>query len=317
MSYDMHSRPGISWLAAFFILIGLLGAGLIIGSLAGAVLFSAMTGKGLMSLEKEMLNPENVQAVRILQLVSTFFIFFLPAFFTALIVNKKPVKFLGFNFYFSGRQVLLVVAIMLASLPLVGALSEINKLIPIPAAWEKAFKSLEDTYSQQVLLLSKITGFRDYIVSIVVMALGPAIFEETFFRGGMQNILQKWTKSPWLSIIITSLIFSAIHFSWYGFIPRVALGMVLGLLFWYSGSLWIAIIAHFFNNALIVTNIYYLTLQGKSIEEAMKETSPIWMGVIALVAVVALFHVYRKLAAKERRDKMPPEDIALEEKWIT
>ena len=106
------------------------------------------------------------------------------------------------------------------------------------------------------------------------MALGPAIFEETFFRGGMQNLLQQWTRKPILAIIITSLIFSAIHFSYYGFIPRVALGVILGLIYYYSGSIWLSIAGHFFNNALVVTQIYIYARQGKPIEDAMNESSP-------------------------------------------
>jgi uncharacterized protein len=314
--YNMQSRPGISYSAAFFILFGMLGAGLIIGGIASIGVWTAMTGKGVFVMEKEMLNPANVQAVRMVQLVSTFFIFFLPAYFTGLIINKKPLKFLGFNLYFSGRQLLLAIGIMLVSLPLVGSLSEINKMIPLPAAYEKFFKDLEETYEKQVLVLSKITGFGDYIIALLVMALGPAIFEETFFRGGMQNLLQQWTRKPWLAITITSLVFSAIHFSYYGFIPRVALGFVLGLLFYYSGSLWLSIAGHFFNNALVVTQIYYYTRQGKSIEDAMNETYPIWIGAIALVVLTGLIYLYKNFSEADKKELTPPEDRALEEKWM-
>jgi hypothetical protein len=148
------------------------------------------------------------------------------------------------------------------------------------------------------------------------MALGPAIFEEAFFRGGMQNILQKWTRNPWLAIGLTSLVFSAIHFSYYGFIPRLALGVVLGLLFHYSGSLWLSIAGHFFNNALVVTQIYILTLQGKSIDQAMEETGPIWVGLLTLLIMAGLFRYYRYYSEQSRRALMPAEDLALEEKWI-
>jgi uncharacterized protein len=314
--YNIYSRPGMTYKAAFFILIGMLGAGFIVGGLASVGVWTGMTGKGIFDMEKEMLNPANVQAVRVLQLVSTFFIFFLPAYFTALIVNKKPLNFLGFHPHFSVRQILLAVGIMMVSLPLVGALSELNKIIPVPAAWAKVFQDLEDTYEKQVKVLSHITTFKDYLISVVVMALGPAIFEETFFRGGMQNLLWQWTRKPWLAIIITSIVFSAIHFSYYGFIPRVALGVVLGLLYYYSGNLWLSILGHFFNNALVVTQIYYLTRQGKSIDEAMNETYPIWIGIIALAALTGLFFIYRRICEKDRKMLIPAEDQALEEKWL-
>jgi membrane protease YdiL (CAAX protease family) len=312
----MQSRPGMTYSAAFFFLFGLLGAGFIVGGLAALGVWTAMTGKGIMQMEKEMLNPANVQAVRIVQLVSTFFIFFLPAYFTALIIHKKPLKLLGFNFYFSWRQLLLAIGIMLVSLPLVGALSEINKIIPVPAAYADFFRELEETYEKQVTVLSRITGFKDYVISLLVMALGPAIFEETFFRGGMQNLLQQWIRKPWLAILITSLVFSAIHFSYYGFIPRVALGVVLGLLYYYSGSLWLCIAGHFFNNALVVTQIYILARQGKPIDEVMNESSPIWLGAIALIALIGLFFLYKKFSDTDRKKLEPVEDRALEEKWL-
>ncbi len=316
MTYDIYSRRGISYFASLCILIGLLGAGLVIGSLVSAGIWAAMTGKSVLSMEKEILNPANVHAVRVLQIVSTFFIFFLPAYFTALIINRKPIRFLGFNFHFSLRQLVLVILIMMASLPLVGALSELNKIIPVPSAWAGFFKKLEDSYSQQVEVLAKITGISDYLISLVVMAFVPAIFEESLFRGGMQNILQRWLKNPTLAIIITSIIFSAIHFSYYGFIPRLALGIVLGLIFYYSGSLWLCIIAHFFNNSLVVSQIYYLTSKGKSIEEAMNESYPLWYGAIGIVLLTGLFILYKRVSAIDRRKKTPAEDIALQEKWM-
>jgi CAAX protease family protein len=316
MTYDIYSRRGITYPASFFILLLFIGGGLIVGSLASAGIWAAMTGKSVLSMEKEILNPANVQAVRVLQIVSTFFIFFLPAFFVALILNKKPLRFLGFNFHFSLRQLVLVILIMVASLPLVGALSELNKIIPVPSSWAGVFKKLEETYSQQVEVLAKITGISDYLISLVVMALLPAIFEESLFRGGLQNILQRWTKSPILAIVITSIIFSAIHFSYYGFIPRLALGVVLGLIFYYSGSLWLSIVAHFFNNALVVSQIYYLTSKGKSIEEAMNESYPIWYGAVSIVLLTGLFILYKRFSAIDRRRKTPTEEIALQEKWM-
>jgi len=149
------------------------------------------------------------------------------------------------------------------------------------------------------------------------MALAPAIFEETLFRGGLQNILQKLTRNPWISIGFTSIIFSLIHFSYYGFLPRVALGVILGLIFYYSQSIWLSIFAHFFNNAIVVTEMFYLSRKGKPVEEAMNDTFPIWWGILAMAALMVFFRVFRKFAEKDLLAKKPAEDIALDEKWIT
>jgi hypothetical protein len=223
---------------------------------------------------------------------------------------------LGLNFYFSSRQVLMVIGIMILSLPVVGALSELNELIPIPAAWEKMFRELEASYNKQVEVLSNIKGFGDYLLSLLIMALAPALFEETFFRGGMQQILQKWTRMPWLAILVTSLVFSAIHFSWYGFVPRFALGLVLGMIYYFSGSLWLSVTAHFFNNALVVTLIYVNSGKGKPVEEIMNESWPIWTGIAGGILLVLLMYLFGKVSSLDRKKLMPAEDLALEEKWI-
>ena len=315
--YDIYSRPGVSYTSGFLILLGSLGVGLFIGSLAAAGIWTAMTGQSVFTMAKDMLNPKYADAMRVMQLVSTLAIFFLPAWVAAKFMSKKPFRFLGFNAYFSLKQVGIAILIMLAALPLVGALSEVNKMIPISPAWTAKFKAMEDSYEEQVKVLSHISGISEYIISLLVMAIAPAIFEETLFRGGLQNFLQRITKNPWLSIGITSVVFSAIHLSFYGFVPRLGLGIILGLLFYYSESLWLPIIAHCFNNSLVVTQIYYLTSKGKPIDDAMNESSPIWWGAIALVIIVFLFRIYKKNAVADLAAKKPKEDVALEDKWMT
>ena len=81
------------------------------------------------------------------------------------------------------------------------------------------------------------------------MALTPAIFEEFLFRGTMQPFFTKWFGNKPVAIVVTAFIFSAIHFQFYGFIPRFLLGIYLGYLLIWGKSLWLPIIAHFMHNA--------------------------------------------------------------------
>jgi len=315
--YDIHSRPGASYGRGFLILLGGVGLGLFIGSLVSMGLWTLMTGRSIFNLQEDMGNPAYVNALRIMQLVSTFFIFFVPAILMAYLLNRKPYRLLGFNFHFSRRQAGMTILIMLAALPLVGALGELNKMIPLSQEMKTYFEGLEKQYADQVKVLARIDSGSEFLLSLLIMAIAPAIFEETFFRGGMQNLLQHITKNPWISIGVTSLVFSAIHFSFYGFIPRFALGVILGLIFHYSGSLWLSILGHFFNNALVVTQIYVYLRQGKSVDDAMEETYPLYWGLIGLAAIVFLFVYFRKFAAEDRKKIVPAEDVALEDQWMT
>jgi hypothetical protein len=152
---------------------------------------------------------------------------------------------------------------------------------------------------KQVKVLSEMSGIPDLIMSLLVMALAPAIFEEVFFRGGLQQMMTKTTGNVLVSVIVTSILFSAIHFSFYGFLSRTAMGIVLGFLFAKSGNLWVPILAHFFNNAVAVLQVYFLKMSGKNIEDSLDDKFPLWVLLIALPVIFYLFNLYKKSIAKD------------------
>ncbi|MBS1749822.1 MAG: CPBP family intramembrane metalloprotease [Bacteroidetes bacterium] len=313
--YDSYSK-GVSYGNGFLILIGLWFGGLLLGGVLSIPVWLLMTGRGLATMTEDMMMPQYVNALRVIQVVSTLVTFFLPAFFTALIINRRPFKLMGFTAPATFRQFLLSIAIIFCGAIIAGALSELNEMIPISKKAADFFTKMEESYSRQVEAITSIKNFGDYIVSLFMIALLPAMFEESFFRGGMQNLLTRSIKNPWLAILITSCIFSIIHLSYYGFLARLCLGIVLGLLYYYSGSLWLSITAHFFNNAFAVTQMYILIQKGKSIKEAMSDSLPLWWGAIAVVVIYFLFIWYKKIAIEVKRKFTPPEEKALEEKWI-
>ncbi|MEO5683392.1 MAG: CPBP family intramembrane glutamic endopeptidase [Chitinophagaceae bacterium] len=303
-----YESPRISPAGAFGILIGLIGAGLVIGSIAGIGIWLGMTGQNILSIEKDMLNPLYTNAARVMQMVSVFFMFFLPALIMARIMSRSPFTWLGYREGFNGKQVMLTVIIMAACLPIVGALGELNQLIPLSKSLQAIVQKMEDNYIKQAEALATMRSFPEYIFSLVVMALLPAVFEETLFRGALQQVLIAWFKKPVVAIVITSILFSAMHISWFGFLPRFALGMVLGLLFYYSRSLWLSMLAHFLNNALAVTYMYYLTTHNKPVKDAMDDSSPIWMAVPAIIVVVLFFRLFKQISLKRNISRIPPMD---------
>ena len=102
----------------------------------------------------------------------------------------------------------------------------------------------------------KMNTLGDLFFNVLVIAIIPAIGEELFFRGYLQEKMTQWLGKPDVAIIITAILFSAIHMQFQGFLPRFALGLILGYLFYWSGSLWLPIIAHLLNNAMAVTFSY-------------------------------------------------------------
>jgi uncharacterized protein len=306
--FETSESRNVSPMGGFFILWGFVFGGAIIGGAIGLGIMALLTGGNIMDIQKAILNPEYVNELRLFQFISTLFMFFLPAVAVAYIMNRKPFKWLGYKVRFNAGQLVLVIAIMLVCLPLVGALGELNAILPIPKSLESLFKRLENDYEKQVEAVARIRSFGEYLLSLFMIALLPALFEETLFRGGLQRILIDWFKKPLAAIIVTSIIFSAIHMSFYGFLPRVALGVVLGLIYYYSGSIWLSIVAHCLNNAVAVTAMYYMSLHGKPAKEVLDQKFPIWVGIPVIILLVYLLGRFKNVSFKRNINAIPAMD---------
>ncbi len=279
---------GISGWGQFGILIGMVGAGFIIGGIASVVVWMAMTHTGIMSMPTEMLKPQNYNALLAVQVVPTIIAFFLPAWIYAKLCYQKGWTFLGFTGQINAQQLAAVCLLALCTLPLIAGLSEINKAIPLPHNLRLKFDAAEKSYAEQVTQIAQVKTWGQYFVSLLVIAVLPAIVEETLFRGALQNLLTRWTKLPALAIVITSILFSAIHLSWYGFLPRMVLGMLLGILFYYGQSIWLNILAHFINNALAVTSLFVTYRQHQKVDVNAEEHFPVWATIISLIFIAGL-----------------------------
>lgn len=288
------NRREIGYPSQLGILLGLTGAGLIISAIISFAIWMMMVGGSFPSETKDLLQPKYYDVNMVIQGVSTFFIFFLPIIIYARISYHRPNDFLGFNSRFNNAQVLLVCAILLMAIPVSGAMAELNKIIPLPQKWELKFKAMEAARHAEEAAFIKIDSLHKYIISLFMIGLLPAIFEETYFRGGLQNLLTRWFRGPWIAIIITSIIFSMIHLSYYGFLVRFGLGVILGLLFHYSKNLWLPILFHLLFNGLQVTVMYILTRRGIAKPTEIEETFPVWLGIGGLFILIFLFVVYKK-----------------------
>ncbi len=305
-------------------LLACCGAGLIIGGLLSLIplpgistIFSSKSAPA--DFVKNLTRPENAGALRWSQFISTLFLFFLPAVAYAKICHVKPFVNLGFSQQYlpvkPGAQtvlvqLLLVIIIMMVSLPAVSALQEITSMVPWSKATLQHFKEAEDEYNKLVAVIARMDNFSDYIISVLVIALLPAVFEETLFRGGIQNLLSRWFKLPVLAVVVTAIIFSAVHGSYLGFLSRFALGFVLGWIYYKTGNIWLNIAGHFLNNAVAVTALYFTTKKGEIVDPSkIDDHFPLWIGLVSVVLVVGLFVVFDRVSKKA--EYMPGEEVPI------
>jgi len=305
--YDSNSK-GISYTAGFFILIGFVVAALLLAGLISIPIWTSMTGTSFEKMTDSMDNPAYADAYKVIQCVTAIIGFFLPAFLTAFLLNRKPMKVLGYAGQPKLGQILLVFAIMFLGLWVSSGLSYFNSHLPISPALKHKFDTMESDYNSGVESIISLNSFSEYLFALFILALLPAICEETLFRGGLQNFLTRSTKMPWLSIIIVSILFSLAHWSYYGFLSRFFLGIILGLLYQYSGKIWLNILGHFLNNAIAITALYYFTQQGKSLKDAINDNTESFWGIFALPVVIALLVWYYQVSKKDKEAlaEIPP-----------
>ena len=138
----------------------------------------------------------------------------------------------------------------------------------------------------------------DLLVAMLVIAVLPAIGEELVFRGLIQNELYRGTKNIHVAIWVAAILFSAIHFQFFGFVPRLLLGALFGYLYYWSRNLWIPILAHFVNNGLSVLVMYFY--QRGSFEYDLENPESVPLNAVIISGVVTiglLYYLYQYFQA--------------------
>lgn len=160
--------------------------------------------------------------------------------------------------------------------------------------FERWAREQEDTATELTQFLTNLGSPAELLLALVVIAVLPAVGEEIVFRGLIQKELYRGTRNIHVAIWFAAILFSAIHMQFYGFIPRLLLGALFGYLYFWSGNLLLAIIAHFVNNAVSILALYFYQ-QGKFAFDVESQESAPWTIVIPSAFLTAgLLYYFHK-----------------------
>jgi membrane protease YdiL (CAAX protease family) len=248
--------PLIFFISRLLILMGMVIAlsfvAVIVGSLLTWSLFgiSMFTDPGALSNYDD---PQAVQALKVIQLVWVAGAFMIPAWFfpksfgqdsSTFLLLKKPRRPVNF---------LTGILLLVVSMPVVSWLVYVNQGIRLPASWaelEQSLRAMEESAEALTKVFMKLSAPSDIFLNLIVLAVMPAVAEELLFRGALLQLVRFSFGNVHLAVVVSAIIFSAFHGQFYGFIPRMFLGLILGYLFVYSGSILPGMLIHFLNNAL-------------------------------------------------------------------
>ncbi len=295
------------WLQLIVLALFMLGGMLVFSSL-GTLLVTLIYHTPNM-----MESADPVTAIRITQTLTTIGTFLVPALLFAYCQDRRWFGYNAADRIPKQSMVNMVLILSVTLLPVVGVLSAFNQnIMPQEGAVAEFMRDLEEAANHILEVVTSQRSSWDLISNILVFAVLAGICEEFFFQGALQPLLMNWTRNPHVGILLTALIFSALHFQFYGFIPRFLLGLYLGYLFYWSRSLWLPILAHVLHNALSI--LVDFTLQGRGIDtDSMQFTdmrgslpTAAACALISAMAIVYLWRIYRDDTANGQTNLQRP-----------
>ena len=268
--------------------------GLLLISFVSIIVIYLFTHQASFDILKNI-DENNVTAINIFKTIlpfQTILYFGLPAILFTFFAYKNSVQYIGLRPIKNNSHLLLGIFAIITGLYFVGLLAQWNKMIPMPHSWVE----MENKAAILTKVLLKMNNVGSLMLMIFIVGLLPAICEELLFRGCMQNILiqQLGKKNALVAILITAIIFGLIHEQMQTLLPRIFLGTVLGLLYYYSNSIYTSIAAHFVNNALQVVVAYFASHKNINPKYSEDMHVPLIYGLISGVICLGIILVIYK-----------------------
>ena len=251
-------------------------------------------------------NLVDIGSLKLMQLIQSIGIFVLPPFVLAYLCSNNTTEFLHFDRQINLLVILFVVLFMILIVPFINLSGDLNQRLVLPkalAGLESMMKAYESQATQLTEKLLNVHNLPALFFNIFLIAIIPALGEELFFRGAIQGVLQQKINAK-AAIWITAIVFSAIHFQFYGFVPRMLLGAFLGYLLVWSGNLWLSIAAHFTNNVLAII-FYYMKTNGYKIFDidTIGTGDTLWIGCLSGLFAVFGFYFFMRYFQKVDAEK--------------
>lgn len=267
-----------------------------------------LVGFNLEALAKSTLHlTEDLAQVQRLQILQSFCIFILPPIWLSYLYKSNPSTLLSLSIW-DTKKVLMGMLSILFLIPLLNVLIAWNEGIHLPESMkgmEEWIRMKEDAAAQITTLMMSGTTLKDLLMNLLMVAVLAGIGEELFFRGLLLKIVIDALKPKkklstnqryiHLAIWIVAILFSSIHMQFFGFVPRLLLGAWFGYLLWWTGSIWVPILAHFMNNALSTVAMW---ADHKGFDQKEIDTLGMgntwWLSIFSLIALYLMVRYFSK-----------------------
>lgn len=226
-----------------------------------------------------------------------------PAFLLAYWMSEQPLAYLHLNRGMSISTLVLAILTMLLAAPGINLLSYWNEQLALPQVLqplEAWMKQLEEQNALTTERLLSVDGMGGLLANLALIGCGAALSEELTFRALLTRFFTprgSVSKVPHGAIWGVAVVFSLLHFQFYGFIPRMLMGALFGYALAWAGSLWVPILMHLTNNAMSVI-LYYIVDHREDLAmedlEGLGTGETLWLGLVSLVVTAGLIYCLRR-----------------------
>ncbi len=249
-----------------------------------------------------ILNTSNLdERVRILAVSATqcVAVFILPSFIAARLESNRPISKLSLDKVPDKINIAAIVISYLIGMVFLNQLIYWNDTFTFPEDWDVLEKTLRKwetdsrAFANTILDTKSIGGL---ISGLLIVGCLTGVAEELFFRGSIQRMLNEVLPGH-ASVWITAFIFSAMHFQFFGFIPRLLLGAFFGYLYIWSETIWTSIFAHALNNSIVVVSAMLIARGGLNVDFehlGVVESGIPWFAITSGILFLCFLQVCRK-----------------------
>ncbi|MGB0881701.1 MAG: lysostaphin resistance A-like protein [Vicingaceae bacterium] len=282
----------------------------IIGTGLAALLF------GFNTLEINNLgSPDLIEGMKLIQLCTAIGLFVVPPLVYGPFTSKQPLQKLGLKTFPKQINYALILGLMIALTPFLSWIIELNANMVLPnflSSIEQWMRESEQNAEELTKAFLTFNGVGSLLYVLVIVAIVPAIGEELLFRGVLQKIFINWTNKPHLGIWISAILFSALHMQFFGFFPRMLLGLLFGYVFYWSKSLWLPVLGHFINNGTVVMVAYFFPEELENMDKSMFDGGEnfVLLTILSLIVSGVIFFLLWKLNAENKNDQSPLRSLS-------
>jgi len=306
----VHTRvPGT--LGGLLVLVGFVIIGMAVGNILAIVILALLTSSDASSITTLLTtlfsDPEKVPngwlAMMILQGTVHFFSYLLPSLLYWFYMEKKDLHDFNFRAKPAISTWFLACILVLIFIPVNSLFIDLNSKMTFPDSLLGLEKWMREKEDQNAMLTQFMTSYKQVgqlVIALIVVVLLPAVGEEVLFRGIIQRKLAQHWANVHVSIWVSAAIFSAIHFQFFGFLPRMILGALFGYLYYWSGRLSVAIAAHFINNGFVLVMMFLYNIKVLDINIEETKSLPIVTIVASLVLTAGILYEIRKNSNKQQ-----------------